>query len=86
MASIHALKRRCQALLRPMAGALSHGGITANRLAHASGGVAAGRRGTRCGRACTCDPPRRKTCSGAEHRDGDDAAVRAEGASALIVM
>lgn len=51
-----------------------------------SGGVAGGRRGTRCGRACTCDPPRRKTCSGAEHRDGEDAAVRAEGARALIVM
>lgn len=29
MASIHALKRRCQALLRPMAGALSRGGISA---------------------------------------------------------
>ncbi|WP_181141324.1 hypothetical protein [Xanthomonas arboricola] len=31
MASIHALKRRCQALLRPMAGALSRGGISADR-------------------------------------------------------
>lgn len=28
MASINALKRHCQALLRPMAGALSRGGIT----------------------------------------------------------
>ncbi|NJC28869.1 hypothetical protein GGR79_000336 [Xanthomonas arboricola] len=31
MASIHAPKRRCQALLRPMAGALSRGGISADR-------------------------------------------------------
>ncbi|PPT67934.1 hypothetical protein XarbCFBP8150_15275 [Xanthomonas arboricola] len=31
MASIHAPKRRCQALLQSMAGALSRGGISADR-------------------------------------------------------
>ncbi|PPU02243.1 hypothetical protein XarbCFBP7408_09380 [Xanthomonas arboricola pv. guizotiae] len=60
MASIHALKRRCQALLRPMAGALSRGGIS-------SAPTGRSRQRWRC-----CWPPRHPLWPGMYvcHRDG----------------